>query len=499
MDPAQVFSPVSTVGGSRFGVPSPRFISGLPLEPDSDDKRRSAQVALEALVRFHEGLADGPASTLDGGEEYARRFVEPAPEQGARDFAGLVQVIREAAGFGFETAGPGFLGYVPGGGLWTVAIADMLASSLNKFVAMAQPAPALAQIEATVIDWFADLFRFPPGAGGILTSGGSMANFSAIVTARKAMLPDDFRRGTIYASDQTHASVAKAAMLAGFPASAVRTVPSDLRLRIDLQSLQDMIEADRQAGLMPFLLVGNAGTTNTGTVDTLEILSQMAIDERLWFHVDAAYGGFFQLTQRGSSILSGVETADSLTLDPHKGMFLPYGTGCLLVRQKRRLVDAHHVDADHTDAAYLQDIAAGSEAANFADMSPELSRSFRGLRIWLAVQAHGLAAFRQALDEKLDLARSLYEALSKSRGFELVTNPDLTIVAFRYRPPRGDADAFNRQLLDVINSSRRILLSSTAIHGQFVIRACVLNHRTHADRIEEAIEIIRGSAARLAG
>ena len=207
-----------------------------------------------------------------------------------------------------------------------------------------------------------------------------------------------------------------------------------------------------------------------------------------------AYGGLFQLTDRGRRAFAGIERADSIAVDPHKTMFLPYGTGALLVRDGTKLREAHSVHAE-----YLQDLAGEQEIPNFTDYSPELSRDFRGLRLWLPVKLHGLRAFREALDEKLDLARFLHRELAGADGFELPWNPKLSVVAFRCRPASSDPDEFNRRLLERINASRRVFLSSTMIDGRFFIRACIVSHRTHLDRVEEAAEIVRKAAAELGG
>jgi aromatic-L-amino-acid/L-tryptophan decarboxylase len=447
--------------------------------------------ALEFLVRFIETLPEQAASDIEGALSLARALREPLPEAPSA-FEDLLRVVGDGAAKAFNTTAPGYVAYVPGGGLFAAALADFLAAGVNRFVNVWNAAPAFAETEATVIRWFSDLFGYPPEAQGILTSGGSMSIFSGIVTARHARLGEDFASGTMYFSDQTHASVSKAAALAGFPRRSFRLVPTTPELRLDLDALRDMLKGDAADGLRPFLVVASAGTTNTGAVDPIAEVAQIAREHGLWLHVDGAYGGPFQLTERGRSLFRGIEEADSITLDPHKAMFLPYGTGSLLVRDGHLLREAHFVGAD-----YLQDLAKEEEIPNFADYSPELSRDFRGLRVWLPLKLHGAQAFRDALDEKLDLTRYLYEELRATPGFELPWEPELTVVAFRYRPERGDPEDFNRRLLERINASQRVFLSSTMIGGRFVIRACIVSHRTHRDRIEEAAEIIKRAAADL--
>jgi aromatic-L-amino-acid decarboxylase len=468
--------------------PDPR---AYPLEPSASDMRDMAHAATEFLVDFIESLSKSPASDLDGALDAARRIRQDVPESGA-PFSDILPIVAEGASKGFNTTGPGYLAYIPGGGLFAAALADFLACGVNRFVNLWNAAPVFAEVEATVIRWLAHQFGYPAEARGILTSGGSMGNFSAVVAARRALLPEDFLRGTLYVSEQTHASVSKSAVLAGFPAANVRMVPCTASLEIDLHALRQLVKEDRAAGFQPFFLVANAGTTNTGAVDPLAECADLSRQEGLWLHVDGAYGGFFQLTERGRALFRGIEDADSIVLDPHKGMFLPYGTGCLLVREGHRLREAHHVGAE-----YLQDLALEEEIPNFTDYSPELSRDFRGLRVWLPIKLHGLGAFRAALDEKLDLTQYLYEELRAVPGFELRWKPQLTVVAFRYLPRRGDAEAFNRRLLDRIIASQRVFLSSTMVEGRFTIRSCILSHRTHRDRIEEAAEIIKRSAKEL--
>lgn len=431
---------------------------------------------------FVEGLAGAPASgPVDPAlHEQIRGTIGEHP--GSVDAA--LELLREATGEGFNTTSGGFMAYIPGGGLYAAAVADYLACVVNRYVGIAPPAPAMVEIEWRAVRWLCDLFAYPDQARGVLTSGGSIANFSAIVAARHARLGDDLRDGRVYATDQVHHSVLKAVRLAGLPPDAVRVIPRDAELRMEPEALTEAITEDRRAGRRPCAIVASGGTTNTGAIDPLPELAQIASSHDVWLHVDAAYGGFFQLTERGRDAFRGIERADSITLDPHKGMFLPYGTGALIVRDGQALRTAHAATAD-----YLQDLASEEEVLpNFGEYSPEFTRDFRGLRVWLPLVVHGVAAFRAALDEKLDLAALLHQLLAAILELELPWPAGLTVVPFRVR---GDESEPTRRLLERVNATRRVFFSSTTIDGRVYIRPCIVVHRTHQDRIEEAAAIIR--------
>ena len=457
-----------------------------PLEPSAAQMRRMAAAVSERLARFAEGLPAAPAVNLDDVPQLIACMREPAPERGS-DFDGLLDIVMQAAARGIETAGPGFLAYVPGGGIYTAAVADFLACGINRYVALGKQAPVLAAMEWTAVRWLCDLFGYPGTARGVLTSGGSMSTLGAIVAARHACLPANYQSGVLYVSDQAHASIVKAATIAGFRRENVRTIPTDDRFRMDVGELRKEVRGDLALGRRPFCVIGTAGTTNTGAIDALPELAAVARSHEMWFHVDAAYGGFFQLTERGRAKLEGIGEADSITVDPHKGLFLPYGTGALLARDGARLQAAFHASGE-----YLQDMDGTGDIPNFSDLSPELSRDFRGLRLWLAIKFHGWTAFREALDEKLDLSRALFERLCNTDCLQ-IAEPDLTVVAFRCACCPGHEDELTRRVLDRINASRRVYLSSTTLRGRFIIRACVLCFRTHRDRVEEAADIIRGA------
>jgi aromatic-L-amino-acid decarboxylase len=454
--------------------------------------RSLVREALDRIVRHIETLPEQPASRNRGGVRLARSLAEPLPEEGTPAPKLLDLLFRKAVPASINTAGPGYMAYIPGGGLFHAAVADLIADSVNRYSGLSFAAPALVQLEMNVLAWFRAIAGLPESGRGVLTSGGSVANFIALVTARRERLPENFLAGTLYVSDQTHHSVAKSAVLAGFPAANVRPVPTDGSFRLRLDKLEEMLADDRRRGLAPFLVVGNAGTTNCGAVDPLPELAETARRHGLWFHVDGAYGGFFRMTERGRQALAGMESADSVVLDPHKSLFLPYGTGALLVRDGAALKRAHDV----VEAEYLPPRAEDDEAlADFADLSPELTRPYRGLRVWLPVKMHGIGVFRAALDEKLDLARWAADELRATPEIEILAEPALSLLAFRWVPPGvadGEAlDRRNRRLLKKINEKNRVFLTGTLLHGRFALRICVLSFRTHHDRMAMAVEDLR--------
>lgn len=466
------------------------------LELSEKEMRELLAAVTERLVAHVASLPAQPAADVEGGAELARALAEPDPPEAGVPVEELLELLFDRAiPKSFNAASPGYLAYIPGGGVFSSAVADLVAGTANRYTGVWQAAPALVQLETNVLRWLCGIAGLPAGSGGFLTTGGSLATFSAIVAARREKLPADFLKGVLYASDQTHHAVGKAASLAGFPAENVREVPTDRRFRLRVDLLAERIAEDRKAGLTPFLVCGNAGTTNTGAVDDLAALADVAGRERLWLHVDAAYGGFFLLTERGRSAMAGIERADSIVLDPHKGLFLPYGTGALLVRDAQVLRRAHA-----SGAAYLPRMQEDPDFVDFCEISPELSRPYRGLGVWLPLKLHGLGVFRRNLDEKLDLALYAARELEKEPGIEVVAWPQLTVVAFRLVRPGLDLESLNRlnrSLVERVNARKRVHLSGTELHGAFVLRVCVLSFRTHLDRLEQGLDDIRSAIAQI--
>ncbi len=461
-----------------------------PLEPGERELEAQTRAVAELVLEQLRTLDRQPSFDLDGAEELRASFREPVPESG-HPIESLLRRLRPAIAKSYNTAGPGYLAYIPGGGVYAAALADLLAAATNRYVGVTGAAPVLAQIEATAVDWLCTLMGLPAGSRGILTSGGSLSSFSAIVTARHERLGEAFADGSMYFSDQTHHCVTKSARLAGFPRASLRELPTDARFRLVPRALEEAVREDRERGRRPFLVVANVGTTNTGAIDPLPDVLKVAREHGLWVHADAAYGGFFRLAPGGEDLLRGVEECDSITLDPHKGLFLPYGLGALLVRDGSALVRAHG-----ESASYVQDVAEEG-SLGFADLSPELSRDFRGLRLWLPLMLHGVAAFREQLAEKLALARWFYEELRADPSFELLDEPRLSIVAFRLRAPEAEAERLGPELQRRVNARRRVFLSSTRIGGRYALRICVLSFRTHEDRVRDAAQALKEEARAL--
>ncbi|OLF16312.1 pyridoxal phosphate-dependent decarboxylase family protein [Actinophytocola xanthii] len=451
-----------------------------PLEPTPGQVGSMMAAAEEFVADFLAGEQAGGRAWMHAGMPRPTGLADP-PAETPGELDHLLGVVRSAVARADDTTSPRCFAYFPGGGLVSAAVAELLARVTNRYTGSGAMAEDLVAMEHGVIRWLAAEFGLPTEATGLTTTGSSTGTLSAVVAARHRVLGGPGRLGTLYVTEHTHHSVAKAARLAGFPTELVRTVPVDRQLRMDARAVAELVAADHAAGRRPFLLVGTAGTTNTGTVDPLAELAATARRWGLWFHVDAAYGGGFQLTERGRRRLTGIEAADSIVLDLHKSLFLPYTTGVLLVRDPLALRDSHAADAE-----YLQDLELDESLPNYADLGVELSREYRGLRVWLPLHLHGVAAFRAALDEKLDLSEALHEGLSAIPGVE-TTRPDLTVHTFRVA---GGEDA-NRRLLAAVNGSGRARITSTRIGGRTTLRMCVLNHRTREQHVAEAVAAVR--------
>jgi aromatic-L-amino-acid decarboxylase len=470
-------------------------LGSLCLDPGAAERAQIREKVVDYADGFMDRLDDGPAFVASQGEGSVL-YDSPISEEpmGADEVLELLDFGVHQNGVNVGSAGA--MAYIPGSNLYSSALADYLGAVTNRYSGLYFAAPGSVSMERVLLRWMADLVGYPAGAAGDLTSGGSIANLVGIVTARYArgLKARNFDKVVVYLGEQSHHAIHKALRIAGLGESVKRFIPLDGRYRMRHDALEEAIKGDAKIGLHPWLVAATAGTTDTGAVDPLADIADIAGRNGLWLHVDGAYGAAFVLTPQGKRVLEGLECSDSMVMDPHKGLFLPFGSGVVLVREGRHLLDANQYDA-----SYLQDkdvLAPGNEVSP-ADLSPELTRPSRGLRLWLPLKLAGVAPFRAALGEKLLLARYFHEMLLLEDGFEVGPPPDLSIVTFRYLPRRGDPDAFNRKLADAVQRDGRVFISSTMIDGRFTLRLAILSLRTHLETIDLAIEILREKARQL--
>ncbi len=484
---------------------------GDALDWSPDRMRELGYAVVDAVVARHAGLRD--SAPWRGGDraELEALFREPCPEEG-RDVAGvLARATEEILPRAGRIDHPRFMAFVPASPVWPAILADWLTTGFNIFQGTWLGGAGPSQIELVVLDWFREWLGMPEGAGGLFTSGGSAANLTAVVAARhravgpssggSAMGGGDPRAFRAYVSAQAHSSVGRALRIAGVPDEAVRWIPVDDGLRMRSDALRKAMVADREAGLVPGLVVGNGGATNTGIVDPLEALGAEARAHGAWFHVDAAYGGFAILAPGGSELLAGIGAADSVTLDPHKWLFQPYECGCLMVRDPRALEAAFRVSAE-----YLQDTELGLEHVNFGDRGLQLTRSFRALKVWVTLQSIGRKALAEAVGEAIRQADQAAERIRSEPNLRVLAEPSMSIVCFQAVPPvtgrsgdgvtEGEAlDAFNQSIQDRIVAEGTAMISSTRIGGRFALRLCILNHRTTRADVDAVLDRIVALAA----
>ncbi len=417
------------------------------------------------------------------------------PRQGS-DFEALIGTLEQSVfPYHAREPHPGFLAYVPSCPTFPAVVGDWIATGYNFFAGVWPVAAGPNQIEMVVLEWFRQWMGMPEGSSGVLTSGGSGANLTALVAARHKAIEkgSDIRKLTVYASAQAHSSVVRAAWIAGIARDNVRTVAMDDLFRIDVADLKRVVAKDRAAGLEPFVVVASAGTTNTGSVDPLNDLADYCGSESLWLHVDAAYAGFAALSEEGKAMLRGIERADSLTLDPHKWLFVPFECGCVMVRDPAVLSDAFRIMPE-----YLKDVEPGEEEVNFADRGEQLTRYSRALKIWMSVSYFGTDVIRSEIDAAMDRARLLESLVAQSRDFESLCPAQFGIFCFRARPKgiaEGAFDGLNERINAKVVSEGRFLISSTRLHGNFSLRMCTLGFRTTDDDIRELFAALERALA----
>jgi aromatic-L-amino-acid decarboxylase len=464
-----------------------------PLALDRDAMRELAHQTVDFLL---DRLTDPDAPPLRRATpaEMRERLSGPAPDEAQPFDELLAQLGRDVLPFMSRVDHPAFFAFVPGSGTWPGALADFIASACNIYAGSWMEAAGPTQVELEVLGWFKDWIGYPAAASGALLTGGSAANLAALACAREAVAggPDD--RLVIYVADQAHSSIARAARILGMRPEQVRVLPVDASFRLGVQTLAHAMDADVAAGRRPFALVANAGATSTGAIDRLGELAALCRERGVWLHADAAYGGFAILTDRGRAQLAGLELADSITLDPHKWLYQPFECGCILVRDGRRLHDAFAILPD-----YLRDARTQNDEVNFSELSLQLTRTSRALKIWLSLRAFGLDAFRQTIDRTLDLAAEAHERVERSPELELMAPPSLGVVCFRRLFANADEDeldTLNAGLVSALEESGIGLVSSTRLRGRYAIRLCVLNHSSTVEHVERVLDFLETAQPR---
>ena len=469
------------------------------LDPSADEIRKWGNSVIQLMTDYLCSLRDRGVYRHMFSRRIRDRLDATLPTKGT-DFDGLLRVFREdIIPFSRQNAHPRMFGYVQSPGTPIAAFADLLASTLNANLTVWRSAPAPVEVERLTIDWIRQILGFNAEAGGLFVSGGSMANLAALAAARQTK---DCSSGRlrIYASSETHFSIVKAAALLGIGRENVCHIAVDERFRIRTDDLVVKITADLEAGCVPLCVVANAGTVNTGAVDQLAEIREIANRFQLWMHVDGSYGALAILAKSARELFAGIERADSVALDPHKWLYLPVDVGCVIYRDPEIVHAAFAHEAEYTRIIGQE----ADEAFAFWDYGPELSRRFRALKVWMLLKGVGVDALSEAIENNLACARHLESMVRASDDFEMAAPVELSIFCFRHMPAqlRNESpktiDAFNERLLVALQRDGSSYLSNATLGGRFALRGCVLNYRTTLHDIEILLDDLRRVAKSLA-
>jgi aromatic-L-amino-acid decarboxylase len=434
---------------------------------------------VDLLADHFANVQDGPVGAKADPAQMIPLFDQDPPEAGRDPNELLAQLRRDVLPNNLHVDHPRFFAFVPGPNNFVSTMADALAAGFNIFNGTWLGGSAAAAVELGVVRWLCRICGFPDAGGGLFASGGSMANLTALVAARHSLLQDRVAGATVYFSDQTHSSVERALRVIGFAPEQMRKLESDDNFRLSIQNVRAAIADDRAKGLRPFCVIANAGTTNTGAVDPLSELADLAAKEKLWLHIDGAFGAAAILSERGRALLPGLERADSISLDPHKWLFQSFECGCVLVRDAALLRAAFQIIPD-----YLRVVHRRIVEFNPCDYGVQLTRSIRALKVWLSLQTFGLAAFREAITRGFELAELAECELRARKGWEILSPAQMATVCFRF----GNSDELQTQLVDTMMRDGYALLTSTTLHGAVALRLCTINPRTTEQDIIGTVE-----------
>ncbi len=488
---------------------NPTSTEGTSLDSDLETFRDDLRQASERVVRLHGTLDRARVTPAKSRMQIASLFEEPLPEEAQPMEAILEEVEKKIFPNSTLCLTPRFLGYVNAGGNQAAVVGELLASAVNQLCALWHFSPAASEVETRVIRWIAEFIGYAPETGGCLLSGGSTGNLVGLAVARKQKAQFDshslgMRGGppvTVYVSQEGHASLERSVVLLGIGRNQLRKIAVLDDFAIDLEALDKQVTEDRKAGYQPICVVGNAGTTNTGAVDPLEALAEFCRRQELWFHVDAAYGGPAARTKAAGRLFHGLDRADSVVVNPHKWLYVPAEAACIFVREPKALRDTFRIAAD-----YLREQSDEGEGGplDFKDYGPQLSRSFRALKVWMTFKAYGARKLRAAIESNIEIMHHLAERIDQSQDFERLAPAPLSVVCFQYRTSdvsrHGDQaylDELNDWLLEAVERDGRVFLSGTKIRGKRALRACSVNHRLRREDVDLVLEVVR-DVARLA-
>ncbi len=466
-----------------------------PLDFDADTMRQMGYRVVDALVDYWQSLHERPLGKRPPREALELLLTEPTPQQPQPFETVLDEFLQKVLPNIVKVDHPRYFAFVPAPNEYVGVLADFLSAGMNIFVGTWMVGAGATQVERVVIRWLCDWFGMPESAGGLFVSGGSVANLVCLAAARQRY-PAALTRGRVYYSDQTHSCVARAWRILGLREEQLCVLPCDENFQIPLDALTEQIRRDRAAGWLPFCVVANAGTTNTGAVDPLNALADLCGAEGLWLHADGAYGAAAILTEEGKRRLDGIHRLDSLAVDPHKWLYQPMMAGCAIVREFEQLRTAFRILPP-----YLQDKERGAAGVDLCDYGVELSRNFRALKLWMSLKTHGVEAFRQAMEWNLHLARVAEQAIRELPHWRVVSPATMGIVAFRYEPPElsaEQADALNRALVDAMLNDGFALVSSTVLRGRVALRMCTLNPRATEADVRETVRRLNEFALTMA-
>jgi aromatic-L-amino-acid/L-tryptophan decarboxylase len=478
-------------------------LEGTSLDADLETFREDLRKASELVVRLYGRLDRARVTPATSRMEIASLFDEPFPEEPQPMEAILRQVENNIFANSTLYLTPRFLGYINSGGNQASVLGELLASAVNQVCAMWHFSPAASEVERRVIRWIAQFIGYAPEAGGCLLSGGSAGNFVGLAVARKQKAQFDaaslgMRGGpavTVYVSQEGHASLEKSMVLLGMGRNQLRKIAVVDDFTIDLEALEKQVTEDRKNGYHPICVVGNAGTTNTGTVDPLDALAEFCRKQELWFHVDAAYGGPAAGTEVARRLFRGLDRADSVVVNPHKWLYVPAEAACILVREPRALRDTFQVVADYL----LEESDAGGDGPiDFKDYGPQLHRNFRALKVWMTFKAYGARKLRAAIESNIEIMRYLADRIDQSQDFVRLAPVPLSVVCFQYRTPDVSVhrdqkylDRLNNRLAEALEKDGRVFLSGTKILGKRVLRACSVNHRLRREDVDFLLDVLR--------